>query len=202
MKKDTVKFPEMSSFIIYKNIGQVNLVWQMVFLFLLKSVTKLLWLHWQHKLLLLGNENANPDCAFMDCKYKLALTLPKSNWSLSIALPPSEFDSFWTDYNCSLWRDKSILAYKTGFKEMSKWKEKLSNSTNKLNIQPMLSELPYGFQWKYAAFSQVVLWKTTPFSQVQGKFKHKETKTFLISKTNTSPCSPPFSLFQFPPAFV
>lgn len=41
MKKDTLKFPEMSSFIIYKKIGQVNLVGQM-FLFLLKSVTKLL----------------------------------------------------------------------------------------------------------------------------------------------------------------
>lgn len=42
MKKDTLKFPEMSSFIIYKKIGQVNLVGQIVFLFLLKSVTKLL----------------------------------------------------------------------------------------------------------------------------------------------------------------
>lgn len=57
---------------------------------------------------------------------------------------------------------------------MSKWKKTLVISTNKLNIQPTLSPLPDGFQWKYTALSQVVLWNTTLFSRVKGEFKHKE----------------------------
>lgn len=38
-----------------------------------------------------------------------------------------------------------------------KKKKNPSNFANNLNIQPTLSALPDGFQWKYAAFSQVVL---------------------------------------------
>jgi len=49
---------------------------------------------------------------------------------------------------------------KTGVKET-----KLS----KQNVQPVSSALPDGLQWKYTAFSQVVLWQTTQFSQVKGE---------------------------------
>lgn len=113
--------------------------------------------------------------------------------SLPVGLTPSEQSTI------VHYEETKVLLTKQGSKKLVIEKKPLHNSTNKLNIQPTLSALPDGFQWKYAAFSQVVLWKTTSFSQVKGKFKHKKNKTFLFSKANISPCFPEL---QFSPAFL
>lgn len=114
--------------------------------------------------------------------------------SLSVGLTPSEQSTI-VHYE----ETKVFLLTKQDSNKLVNEKKNLRSSTNKLNIQATLSALPDGFHWKYAAFSQVVLWKTTPFSQVKGKFEHKKTKTFLVSKANTSPS---FPALQIAPAFV
>lgn len=152
----------------------MNLLWQMVLLFLLESMTKLHWLHWQHKLFLLGSKNMKPDCAFMDY-FSVNLHWPYSSLtrvrllhSLQVGLTLSEQSTIAHNKET-----KVFLLTEPGSKTWVN-ETKLSKPTGKWNAQPMSPALPDGFQWKYTAFSQVILWQAIQFSQVKGKLKYRE----------------------------